>query len=186
MCVWWIPTDWSFTITHSLTHFHTHTHTHTHLPLFTILQDLAARNVLVSKEEICKIADFGLSRVTNDDNAYDVKTVSEQLPKHRTIIMMWSPQGGKIPIRWTAPEAIQYRKFTTSSDVWSYGVLLWEVMSYGQQPYWDWSNHKVNACVGVWKVRGAVHMQCMRMDKYHWSFTLGTGWSGGRLPAGDS
>ena len=61
---------------------------------------------------------------------------------------MSSLQGGKIPIRWTAPEAIQYRKFTSSSDVWSYGVLLWEVMSYGQQPYWDWSNHKVDVASG--------------------------------------
>ncbi|KAG7253236.1 hypothetical protein CRUP_010899, partial [Coryphaenoides rupestris] len=51
--------------------------------------------------------------------------------------------GGKIPIRWTAPEAIAYRKFTSSSDAWSYGVLLWEVMSYGERPYWEMSNQDV-------------------------------------------
>eukprot|EP00731_Ephydatia_muelleri_P014460 Em0008g180a len=84
-------------------------------------RDLAARNVLVSKDEVCKVADFGLSRETTNDE-YDVK------------------KGGKIPVRWTAPEAISYLKFTTASDVWSYGVLLWEVMSYGQQPYEDWDN----------------------------------------------
>lgn len=49
-------------------------------------------------------------------------------------------QGGKIPVRWTAPEAIAFRKFTSASDVWSYGVVLWEVMSYGERPYWNWSN----------------------------------------------
>jgi len=52
-------------------------------------------------------------------------------------------QGGKIPIRWTAPEAISYRKFTSASDVWSYGVVMWEVMSYGERPYWNWSNQDV-------------------------------------------
>uniref|UniRef100_A0A670JX22 receptor protein-tyrosine kinase n=1 Tax=Podarcis muralis TaxID=64176 RepID=A0A670JX22_PODMU len=52
-------------------------------------------------------------------------------------------RGGKIPIRWTAPEAIQYRKFTSSSDVWSYGIVMWEVMSYGERPYWDMSNQDV-------------------------------------------
>eukprot|EP00731_Ephydatia_muelleri_P014465 Em0008g185a len=87
-------------------------------------RDLAARNILVSKDEVCKVADFGLSRETTNDE-YDVK------------------KGGKIPVRWTAPEAISYRKFTTASDVWSYGVLLWEVMSYGQQPYEDWDNQMV-------------------------------------------
>lgn len=54
------------------------------------------------------------------------------------------PQGGKIPIRWTAPEAIQYRKFTSASDVWSYGIVMWEVMSYGERPYWDMTNQDVS------------------------------------------
>lgn len=46
-------------------------------------------------------------------------------------------------MRWTAPEAIAFRKFTSASDVWSYGVVLWEVMSYGERPYWNWSNQDV-------------------------------------------
>lgn len=59
-------------------------------------------------------------------------------------LRLWRPQGGKIPIRWTAPEAIAYRKFTSASDVWSYGVVMWEVMSYGERPYWDMSNQDVS------------------------------------------
>lgn len=58
---------------------------------------------------------------------------------------VWFSQGGKIPIRWTAPEAISYRKFTSASDVWSYGIVMWEVMSYGERPYWELSNHEVSA-----------------------------------------
>lgn len=53
-------------------------------------------------------------------------------------------QGGKIPIRWTSPEAIAYRKFTSASDAWSYGIVLWEVMSYGERPYWEMSNQDVS------------------------------------------
>ena len=52
-------------------------------------------------------------------------------------------QGGKIPIRWTAPEAIAYRKFTSASDVWSFGIVMWEVMAFGERPYWDMSNCEV-------------------------------------------
>lgn len=53
-------------------------------------------------------------------------------------------QGGKIPIRWTAPEAIAYRKFSSASDTWSYGIVMWEVMSYGERPYWEMSNQDVS------------------------------------------
>lgn len=56
-------------------------------------------------------------------------------------------QGGKIPIRWTAPEAISYRKFSSASDAWSYGIVMWEVMSYGERPYWEMSNQDVSTVV---------------------------------------
>ena len=53
-------------------------------------------------------------------------------------------QGGdKIPIRWTAPEAFTFRKFTSSSDVWSYGIVMWEVTSQGDSPYWNMTNDDV-------------------------------------------
>lgn len=59
-------------------------------------------------------------------------------------LLSLSAQGGKIPVRWTAPEAIAYRKFTSASDVWSYGIVMWEVMSFGERPYWDMSNQDVS------------------------------------------
>ncbi|KAJ3586862.1 hypothetical protein NHX12_013254 [Muraenolepis orangiensis] len=91
-------------------------------------RDLAARNILVNSNLVSKVSDFGLSRFLEDDTSDPTYT---------------SALGGKIPIRWTAPEAIQFRKFTSSSDVWSYGIVMWEVMSYGERPYWDMSNQDV-------------------------------------------
>uniref|UniRef100_A0A3Q1IPQ2 receptor protein-tyrosine kinase n=1 Tax=Anabas testudineus TaxID=64144 RepID=A0A3Q1IPQ2_ANATE len=86
-------------------------------------RDLAARNILVNSNLVCKVSDFGLSRVLEDDPEAAYTT--------------------RIPIRWTAPEAISYRKFTTASDVWSYGIVMWEVVSYGERPYWDMNNQDV-------------------------------------------
>nr|XP_019945674.1 PREDICTED: ephrin type-A receptor 6 [Paralichthys olivaceus] len=89
-------------------------------------RDLAARNILVNSNLVCKVSDFGLSRVLEDDPEAAYTTT-----------------GGKIPIRWTAPEAISYRKFSSASDAWSYGIVMWEVMSYGERPYWEMSNQDV-------------------------------------------
>lgn len=50
-------------------------------------------------------------------------------------------------VLWTAPEAIQYHRFSSASDVWSFGIVMWEVMSYGERPYWDMGNQDVSVCV---------------------------------------
>ncbi|NXA43966.1 EPHA2 protein, partial [Eudromia elegans] len=113
-------------------------------------RDLAARNILVNSQLVCKVSDFGLSRVLEDDPeaTYTTSVSGAGWPgrggRRAPGAECWRPpQGGKIPIRWTAPEAITYRKFTSASDVWSYGIVMWEVMSYGERPYWDMSNHEV-------------------------------------------
>nr|XP_045244139.1 ephrin type-A receptor 1 isoform X4 [Macaca fascicularis] len=88
-------------------------------------RDLAARNILVNQDLCCKVSDFGLTRLLDDfDGTYET-------------------QGGKIPIRWTAPEAIAHRIFTTASDVWSFGIVMWEVLSFGDKPYGEMSNQEV-------------------------------------------
>ncbi|XP_037606375.1 ephrin type-A receptor 7 isoform X1 [Sebastes umbrosus] len=111
-------------------------------------RDLAARNILVNSNLVCKVSDFGLSRVIDDDPEA-VYTTTGKIQDIMNLIftpatdLRFTEQGGKIPVRWTAPEAIQYRKFTSASDVWSYGIVMWEVMSYGERPYWDMSNQDV-------------------------------------------
>ncbi|XP_008053461.1 tyrosine-protein kinase FRK [Carlito syrichta] len=84
-----------------------------------IHRDLAARNVLVGEHNIYKVADFGLARVFKVDN----EDIYE--PKHEI----------KLPVKWTAPEAIRTNKFSIKSDVWSFGILLYEIITYGRTPY---------------------------------------------------
>ncbi|UYV81745.1 hypothetical protein LAZ67_20002184 [Cordylochernes scorpioides] len=81
-----------------------------------IHRDLAARNILVGEHNVVKVADFGLARII-EDSEYTAR------------------QGAKFPIKWTAPEAALYGRFSIKSDVWSFGILLFELITHGQVPY---------------------------------------------------
>uniref|UniRef100_A0A8C9C4U5 Tyrosine-protein kinase n=1 Tax=Phocoena sinus TaxID=42100 RepID=A0A8C9C4U5_PHOSS len=89
-----------------------------------IHRDLRAANILVSDTLSCKIADFGLARLI-EDNEYTAR------------------EGAKFPIKWTAPEAINYGTFTIKSDVWSFGILLTEIVTHGRIPYPGMTNPEV-------------------------------------------
>jgi len=93
-------------------------------------RDLSARNLLVSETDgrfVVKVADLGLSRETADD--YYVATDSA------------------FPVKWSPPEVIEHRTFTTKSDVWSFGVVMWEIFEFGKVPYSSMSNSETIASV---------------------------------------
>uniref|UniRef100_A0A3B4VD09 Ephrin type-A receptor 10 n=1 Tax=Seriola dumerili TaxID=41447 RepID=A0A3B4VD09_SERDU len=86
---------------------------------------LAAHKVLVNSNLGCKVSGF---RPLQEDKIEAIYTTLH---------------GGKSVVLWTAPEAIQYHRFSSASDVWSFGIVMWEVMSYGERPYWDMGNQDV-------------------------------------------
>ncbi|XP_011299224.1 tyrosine-protein kinase Btk29A isoform X1 [Fopius arisanus] len=89
-----------------------------------IHRDLAARNCLVGSENVVKVADFGLARYVLDDQ-------------------YTSSGGTKFPIKWAPPEVLNYTRFSSKSDVWAYGVLMWEVFTCGKMPYGRLKNTEV-------------------------------------------
>ncbi|VDD85627.1 unnamed protein product [Enterobius vermicularis] len=80
-----------------------------------IHRDVAARNVLVDEFNVAKISDFGLCRLTD--------------------CLLYTGRGGRLPLKWMAPESLESFEYTPKSDVWSYGVLLYEIFSFGEVPY---------------------------------------------------
>ncbi|KAM3854496.1 protein-tyrosine kinase 2-beta isoform 7-T8 [Vipera latastei] len=85
-------------------------------------RDIAVRNVLVASPECVKLGDFGLSRYIEDDEYYKASVT-------------------RLPIKWMAPESINFRRFTSASDVWMFAVCMWEILSYGKQPFF-WLENK--------------------------------------------
>uniref|UniRef100_A0A3P8PMS4 Focal adhesion kinase 1 n=1 Tax=Astatotilapia calliptera TaxID=8154 RepID=A0A3P8PMS4_ASTCA len=87
-------------------------------------RDIAARNVLVSAVDCVMLGDFGLSRYMEDSSYYKASK-------------------GKLPIKWMAPESINFRRFTSASDVWMFGVCMWEILMYGIKPFQGVKNNDV-------------------------------------------
>ncbi|XP_036827682.1 protein tyrosine kinase 2aa isoform X3 [Oncorhynchus mykiss] len=87
-------------------------------------RDIAARNVLVSSTDCVMLGDFGLSRYMEDSSYYKASK-------------------GKLPIKWMAPESINFRRFTSASDVWMFGVCMWEILMYGIKPFQGVKNNDV-------------------------------------------
>uniref|UniRef100_A0A8C3JMS4 Focal adhesion kinase 1 n=1 Tax=Calidris pygmaea TaxID=425635 RepID=A0A8C3JMS4_9CHAR len=87
-------------------------------------RDIAARNVLVSATDCVKLGDFGLSRYMEDSTYYKASK-------------------GKLPIKWMAPESINFRRFTSASDVWMFGVCMWEILMHGVKPFQGVKNNDV-------------------------------------------
>uniref|UniRef100_A0A8C3WG20 Tyrosine-protein kinase n=1 Tax=Catagonus wagneri TaxID=51154 RepID=A0A8C3WG20_9CETA len=100
-------------------------------------RDLAARNVLVGENNICKVGDFGLARLVKGDSYLSCDH--------------------SVPYKWTAPEALSQGRYSTKSDVWSFGVLLHEIFSRGQTPYPGMSNHEA-----FLRVEAGYRMPCPR------------------------
>ncbi|XP_042359168.1 protein-tyrosine kinase 2-beta-like isoform X1 [Plectropomus leopardus] len=87
-------------------------------------RDIAVRNVLVASPDCVKLGDFGLSRYIEDEEYYKASVT-------------------RLPIKWMAPESINFRRFTSASDVWMFAVCVWEIMSRGQQPFFWLENRDV-------------------------------------------
>ena len=120
-----------------------------------IHRDLAARNVLVTDNLICKVTDFGIARVIDED-VYEAHT------------------GAKFPIKWTAPEAALYSRFSIKSDVWSFGIVLYEVFTYGRFPYPGMTNildrvqmgYRMQCPRGCPSKMHDIMLDCWKEDKY--------------------
>ena len=92
-------------------------------------RDLAARNIIVFDTDLCKLIDFGMSRVLNEKSTY---------PQYHAMSQSNSPN-----LRWTPPDAIRNQIYDEYSDSWSYGIVIWELTSYGDYPYGQMDDNQI-------------------------------------------
>lgn len=96
---------------------------------------MAARNVLITDEHVCKVADFGFARDVITSHVYERKSEGEFQKNFSIFTLLLVNFSGRLPIRWMAPESLYDNIFSVKSDVWSFGVLMWEVVTLGSTPY---------------------------------------------------
>ncbi|XP_050513101.1 activated Cdc42 kinase-like isoform X2 [Diabrotica virgifera virgifera] len=117
-----------------------------------IHRDLAARNILVFSKNKVKISDFGLSRALGQGKDYYQTNFNVNL---------------KLPIAWCAPECISYLRFTTASDVWAFGVTLWEMFSYGFQPWAALTGQQILEAIDEPNFQRLEQPDCCPLDHYN-------------------
>ncbi|CAH1969058.1 unnamed protein product [Acanthoscelides obtectus] len=117
-----------------------------------IHRDLAARNILVFSKNKVKISDFGLSRALGQGKDYYQTNFNVNL---------------KLPIAWCAPESISYLRFTTASDVWAFGVTLWEMFSYGFQPWAALTGQQILEAIDEPNYQRLEQPDCCPLDHYN-------------------
>ena len=98
-------------------------------------RDLAVRNILLTKENVCKVSDFGLTRDIYIDEAYWKKGSGKCKYSWCLVWYFIVVNNISVPIKWMAPESLTDHIYTTKSDVWGYGILLWELVTLGSSPY---------------------------------------------------
>ncbi|CAH0380911.1 unnamed protein product [Bemisia tabaci] len=116
-----------------------------------IHRDLAARNILVFSKNKVKISDFGLSRALGVGKDYYQTNFNVNL---------------KLPIAWCAPECISYLRFTSASDVWAFGVTLWEMFSYGFQPWAALTGHQILEAIDEPNLQRLEQPECCPKEYY--------------------
>lgn len=123
-------------------------HPYQKLIISTLCSDIAARNCLLDEFDVCKISDFGMSLYSRGRYGFRAR------------------HGGHIPVRWLAPESLKFGAYTHKTDVWAFGVLMYEILSDGTRPYYEVEDRRIKKGVIEGTVRAfRVHCGAIKSPK---------------------